>query len=66
LWKLKSFDAEFEDDETRYEKIKSSIQPGVYSIIWNGENDFEISVASGLYFINMRAEDYSMTGKILL
>ena len=46
--------------------VNKKQHPGVYSIIWNGENNFGISVASGLYFINMRAEDYSMTRKILL
>ena len=46
--------------------VNKKQHPGVYSTIWNGENDFGISVASGLYLINMRAEDYSMTRKILL
>ena len=46
--------------------VNNKHHPGVYSVIWNGENDFGISVASGLYFINMRAGDYSMTRKMLL
>ena len=41
-------------------------EPGDYSIVWDGKNDKGQSVASGTYFYELRAGDYTSTKKSLL
>ncbi len=40
--------------------------PGRYELVWNGRNNNGKNVASGTYFMQMKAADYSVTRKILL
>jgi len=40
--------------------------PGKYQVIWNGDNKRGIPISSGLYFVKMKAGDYSCTRKMML
>lgn len=40
--------------------------PGSYVINWNGKNDFNNSVDSGIYFVKLSSESYSNTKKMIL
>ena len=40
--------------------------PGYYSIIWDGKDKNGRNVASGLYFYNLRTEDFTKTNKMVL
>ena len=52
------------------QKVRTLIQqyqsPGEYSIVWNGENEFGESVASGIYFYSIHAAESIQTKKMLL
>ncbi len=52
------------------QKVKHLInkrqEAGYYELTWDGRNDFGNAVASGLYFIEFRAEKYRKMLKILL
>ncbi len=39
---------------------------GIFSIDWDGRNDFGGEVASGIYFIQMKTDDFSETKKMVL
>jgi hypothetical protein len=45
--------------------IKDNIGPGRIEYIWDGKNDGGIDVASGVYFLRMRAGSYLQTRKIV-
>lgn len=51
------------------EEIKTLVQgahsPGVYEIIWNGEDDLGFSVASGIYFYRIIVNKEAITKKML-
>ncbi|MFQ5751209.1 MAG: T9SS type A sorting domain-containing protein [bacterium] len=51
-------------------KVKTLVhefkEPGNYSIIWNGRDDFSNKVSSGLYLARMVAGNYSQIRKIVL
>ncbi|NIO28947.1 MAG: T9SS type A sorting domain-containing protein, partial [Candidatus Latescibacteria bacterium] len=40
--------------------------PGFHSIAWNGKDDRGESVASGIYFVQMKAEGFRQTRKLVL
>jgi flagellar hook assembly protein FlgD len=40
--------------------------PGKHSIVWQGDDDNDRSVASGLYYYRMTAGKYSSTKKMIL
>jgi hypothetical protein len=40
--------------------------PGYHRVTWDGANDHGIKVASGVYFVQMRAPRYSQTKKLVL
>ena len=44
----------------------SEYQRGAYSTVWNGTNDSNMSVASGVYFIQMVSDKYVATQKTVL
>jgi hypothetical protein len=46
--------------------VNTSIEPGVYSINWNGRNDRDQQVASGVYFYQLKTDNYLKTNKLLL
>ena len=43
------------------ELIKSNMDPGYHSVIWNADNN-----ASGVYFVKMVAGDFVNTQKLML
>ena len=46
--------------------INEQLNKGQHSVIWNGKDADNRSVASGIYFYRMSSENYSATGKMLL
>ena len=46
--------------------VNASVEPGVYSINWNGKNDRDQEVASGVYFYQLKTDNYLKTNKLLL
>jgi hypothetical protein len=46
--------------------VNASIEPGVYSINWNGKNERDQQVASGVYFYQLKTDNYLKTNKLLL
>jgi M6 family metalloprotease-like protein len=40
--------------------------PGAYSIVWNGRDGNGAQVATGVYFVRLRAGSYEMTRKIVM
>lgn len=52
------------------QKVKSLVNEdystGSYSVIWNGTNDYNQRVPSGIYFYIMTARDFQQTQKMLL
>jgi hypothetical protein len=40
--------------------------PGTYSVAWNGTDDFDREVGSGIYFYRMQTENISQTRKMVL
>jgi hypothetical protein len=42
------------------------LQAGIYTRRWNGTNDRGVSVSSGIYFLQMKAESYSETRRLIL
>jgi len=41
-------------------------QPGTYSIFWDGEDENDVQVASGVYIIHMKTEQYITNRKLIL
>ncbi len=41
-------------------------QPGEYNVIWSGKNIAGLTVASGIYFVQLHAEPFSATRKVIL
>ncbi len=39
---------------------------GNYSVVWNGRNEFDQAVSSGIYFYRMKANDFIQTKKMIL
>jgi flagellar hook assembly protein FlgD len=39
---------------------------GTYEVIWDGKNENENQVASGVYFYKLQAEDFVQTKKMVL
>jgi hypothetical protein len=46
--------------------ISNDVEPGYYSILWDGCNKNGNKVANGTYFLRMNAEQYIKTQKLLL
>jgi hypothetical protein len=41
-------------------------QAGEYMVVWNGRDDSNIPVASGIYFYRMTSGDFQETKKMIL
>lgn len=55
----------------RGQKVKTLVNEHMtagenYSVVWNGTNDAEQKVSSGIYFYKMKAGNYSSTKKMIL
>ncbi len=48
------------------ELVNSNYIPGKYSIYWNGDNDKNTSVSTGIYFIRLNTNKHSQTIKSIL
>jgi hypothetical protein len=52
------------------EKVKTLIEDyqttGEHSVIWDGRNDYDLAVASGLYYYQLKADDFVLTKKMNL
>ena len=52
------------------QKIKtidmSQINPGYHSIVWNATNDYGSQVGAGMYFYQLRTDDFVKTKKMIL
>ena len=46
--------------------VRDVQQAGVHSVLWDGRDDAQISVASGYYFYRLEAGDFQQTQKLLL
>ncbi|MBT4576387.1 MAG: T9SS type A sorting domain-containing protein [Candidatus Cloacimonetes bacterium] len=46
--------------------VNSSISAGQHSVVWNGKDDNNKTVSSGIYFYKFKTEDYQATKKMLL
>jgi hypothetical protein len=46
--------------------VNGNINPGIYSINWNGRNERGQQVSAGVYFYQLKTKDYTKTNKILL
>ena len=46
--------------------IAESLSAGYHSVIWNGTDDKDKPVASGLYFYKLKTKDYSKVRKMML
>ena len=46
--------------------VDGSMDPGVYTIKWNGLNDKGSSLPSGMYFYEMKSPDYHSVMKLVL
>ena len=54
----------------RGQRVKSlvtqEIKPGRYNVVWQGKNDNNRTVSSGIYFYKMQAGKYSKINKVLM
>ncbi len=53
------------------QKVKTLIdakdqKAGVYNVVWNGKDQFENQVSSGIYFYCIRADNFTRTKKMIL
>ena len=46
--------------------LDKNMQAGSHEFIWNGKSDNSIEVASGIYFIHLKAGEHEAVKKILL
>ena len=46
--------------------VNEQLAVGQHSVVWNGKDDFNKSVSSGLYFYRMKSENYMFTKKMIL
>ena len=61
--KIEIFDVLGQKIRTLFNAEKS---PGIYTINWNGKNDFNDSVNSGIYFLKLSLDKYADTKKMVL
>ena len=45
---------------------KSQMNPGYHSIVWNATNDHGVQVSAGMYFYQLRTNEFVKTKKMIL
>ena len=48
------------------ELINENIQAGTHRVLWNGTNDNGQPIPSGMYFCQLKSDDYLETMKLVL
>ncbi|HPG38752.1 MAG TPA: PKD domain-containing protein [bacterium] len=46
--------------------IDTRFEPGVHKVMWNGKNDQDMDVVSGIYFVRMKSASFKQVKQILL
>jgi flagellar hook assembly protein FlgD len=46
--------------------VNSEMNPGYYTMSWNGKDDISRTQGNGIYFIRLKTKDYDMTKKMVL
>lgn len=46
--------------------IDTRFEPGVHKIVWNGKNDQDLDVVSGIYFVRMKSASFKQVKQVLL
>jgi hypothetical protein len=46
--------------------IDENEEAGLYSILWNGKNNFGKSVSSGIYFLRLKTDNYQITNRAII
>lgn len=46
--------------------VNNYLEPGYYEIQWQGNNDFDVQVSSGIYLLHIQAGQYSKVRKLML
>jgi hypothetical protein len=45
---------------------KGVFEPDTYNVVWNGRNEYGRALSSGVYFLLLRADDFTSTRKMVL
>jgi flagellar hook assembly protein FlgD len=43
-----------------------TFKTGLYNVVWNGKDESDRKVSSGIYFYKMKTDDYSSIKKMIL
>ena len=46
--------------------VDKELTSGMHKVLWNGKDENERNVASGVYFYRLQSKNYQATGKMLL
>ncbi len=46
--------------------VNGTVEAGVHSVVWNGTNNQDHTVASGVYYYKLKSENQSLTKKMIL
>jgi flagellar hook assembly protein FlgD len=46
--------------------VKDDLTPGEYRVTWDGKNDFDQQLPSGIYFYELKAKEISRIKKMIL
>ena len=46
--------------------VNKDLPSGMHTLVWNGKDENERSVASGVYFYRLQSRNYQATNKMLL
>jgi flagellar hook assembly protein FlgD len=46
--------------------VDNEMNPGYYTMTWNGKDDMNRTQGNGIYFIRLKTKDYGMTKKVVM